>query len=77
MVLEEAHTVIPEWNLIGVEEKTAQALVNAIGHPEILEPTDDDEEGKRPEGSKSTQNQACRKQLIDNTITRVPEWRNG
>ena len=31
VVLEEAHTVIPEWNFIGVEEKKAQALVNAIG----------------------------------------------
>jgi len=31
VVLEEAHTVIPEWNFIGVEEKKAQSLVNAIG----------------------------------------------
>jgi hypothetical protein len=31
IVLEEAHTVIPEWNFIGVEEKKAQSLVNAIG----------------------------------------------
>jgi uncharacterized protein len=31
VVLEEAHTVIPEWNFIGVEEKKAQTLVNAIG----------------------------------------------
>jgi len=30
MVLEEAHTVIPEWNFIGVEEKKAQSLVNNI-----------------------------------------------
>ncbi len=31
VVLEEAHTVIPEWNFIGVEDKKAQSLVNAIG----------------------------------------------
>lgn len=31
IVLEEAHTVIPEWNFIGVEEKKAQSLVNSIG----------------------------------------------
>jgi len=31
VVLEEAHTVIPEWNFIGVEEKKAQSLVNSIG----------------------------------------------
>src|ERR1041384_8382595 len=30
VVLEEAHTVIPEWNFIGVEEKKAQSLVNSI-----------------------------------------------
>jgi len=31
IVLEEAHTVIPEWNFIGVDEKKAQSLVNSIG----------------------------------------------
>jgi DNA helicase HerA-like ATPase len=31
VVLEEAHTVIPEWNFIGVDEKKAQSLVNSIG----------------------------------------------
>jgi hypothetical protein len=31
VVLEEAHTVIPEWNFIGVSEKTSQSLVNSIG----------------------------------------------
>jgi len=31
VVLEEAHTVIPEWNFIGVEDRKAQSLVNAIG----------------------------------------------
>lgn len=31
VVLEEAHTVIPEWNFLGVEEKRATALVNSIG----------------------------------------------
>jgi len=31
IVLEEAHTVIPEWNFIGVAEKQAQSLVNNIG----------------------------------------------
>jgi len=30
VVLEEAHTVIPEWNFIGVEERKAQSLVNSI-----------------------------------------------
>ena len=30
VVLEEAHTVVPEWNFIGVEEKKAQSLVNSI-----------------------------------------------
>lgn len=30
VVLEEAHTVIPEWTFIGVEEKKAQSLVNNI-----------------------------------------------
>lgn len=30
VVLEEAHTVIPEWNFIGVEDKKAQSLVNSI-----------------------------------------------
>ncbi|MCP5059632.1 MAG: ATP-binding protein [bacterium] len=31
VVLEEAHTVVPEWNFIGIEEKRAGSLVNAIG----------------------------------------------
>jgi hypothetical protein len=31
IVLEEAHTVIPEWNFIGVDERKAQSLVNSIG----------------------------------------------
>lgn len=31
IVLEEAHTVIPEWNFIGVSEKKAGSLVNSIG----------------------------------------------
>ena len=31
VVLEEAHTVVPEWNFIGVEERKAQSLVNSIG----------------------------------------------
>lgn len=30
VVLEEAHTVIPEWNFIGIDEKKAQSLVNSI-----------------------------------------------
>lgn len=30
IVLEEAHTVIPEWNFIGISDKGAQALVNNI-----------------------------------------------
>jgi hypothetical protein len=30
VVLEEAHTVIPEWNFIGVEDKKAQSWVNSI-----------------------------------------------
>lgn len=31
IVLEEAHTVVPEWNFIGVAERDAQSLVNSIG----------------------------------------------
>ena len=31
VVLEEAHTVVPEWNFIGSDDKGAQALVNSIG----------------------------------------------
>jgi len=31
VVLEEAHTIIPEWNFIGLNEKNSQALVNQIG----------------------------------------------
>ncbi len=30
IVLEEAHTVIPEWNFLGVEDRRSQAVVNAI-----------------------------------------------
>jgi hypothetical protein len=30
VVLEEAHTVIPEWNFVGIADKGAQALVNNI-----------------------------------------------
>jgi hypothetical protein len=30
VVLEEAHTVIPEWNFIGADDKRAQSLVNSI-----------------------------------------------
>ncbi len=31
IVLEEAHTIIPEWNFAGASDKTSQALVNNIG----------------------------------------------
>ena len=31
IVLEEAHTVIPEWTFLGVSEKKATSLVNSIG----------------------------------------------
>ncbi|MEM7122451.1 MAG: DUF87 domain-containing protein [Pseudomonadota bacterium] len=31
VVLEEAHTVVPEWNFIGSDDRGAQALVNSIG----------------------------------------------
>jgi len=31
VVLEEAHTVVPEWNFIGLSEKSSQSLVNNIG----------------------------------------------
>lgn len=31
MVLEEAHTVVPEWNFVGSEDRLSQALVNSIG----------------------------------------------
>jgi uncharacterized protein len=31
IVLEEAHTVIPEWNFIGIGDRDAQSLVNSIG----------------------------------------------
>jgi hypothetical protein len=31
IVLEEAHTVIPEWNFIGISDKTSSNLVNKIG----------------------------------------------
>lgn len=31
VVLEEAHTIIPEWNFAGSSDKTSQSLVNSIG----------------------------------------------
>lgn len=31
VVLEEAHTVVPEWNFSGSSDKTSQSLVNSIG----------------------------------------------
>ena len=31
VVLEEAHTIIPEWNFAGSGDKTSQSLVNSIG----------------------------------------------
>ena len=31
VVIEEAHTVIPEWNFTGSSDKSSQALVNSIG----------------------------------------------
>jgi hypothetical protein len=31
VVLEEAHTVVPEWNFVGADDKGAQALLNQIG----------------------------------------------
>ncbi|MDD9868059.1 MAG: DUF87 domain-containing protein [Candidatus Campbellbacteria bacterium] len=31
VVLEEAHTIIPEWNFMGSSDKTSQSLVNSIG----------------------------------------------
>ncbi len=31
VVLEEAHTIIPEWNFSGSNDKTSQGLVNSIG----------------------------------------------
>jgi hypothetical protein len=31
VVLEEAHTIIPEWNFAGSADKTSQSLVNSIG----------------------------------------------
>lgn len=31
IVLEEAHTIIPEWNFAGTSDKTSQGLVNNIG----------------------------------------------
>lgn len=31
VVLEEAHTIIPEWNFSGSSDKTSQSLVNSIG----------------------------------------------
>jgi len=31
IVLEEAHTIIPEWNFLGGNEKTSQGVVNSIG----------------------------------------------
>jgi hypothetical protein len=31
IVLEEAHTVVPEWNFVSSEDKSAKALINQIG----------------------------------------------
>ncbi|HAT9483352.1 TPA: hypothetical protein JBD03_14290 [Legionella pneumophila subsp. pneumophila] len=31
VVLEEAHTIIPEWNFAGSSDKSSQSLVNSIG----------------------------------------------
>lgn len=31
IVLEEAHTVVPEWNFLGISDKASQSLVNSIG----------------------------------------------
>jgi hypothetical protein len=31
VVLEEAHTIIPEWNFLGIADKRADAVVNSIG----------------------------------------------
>jgi DNA helicase HerA-like ATPase len=31
VVLEEAHTIIPEWNFAGTSDKSSQSLVNSIG----------------------------------------------
>ncbi len=31
IVLEEAHTVVPEWNFLGIADKASQSLVNSIG----------------------------------------------
>jgi hypothetical protein len=31
VVLEEAHTIVPEWNFAGTSDKTSQGLVNSIG----------------------------------------------
>lgn len=31
VVIEEAHTIIPEWNFAGSSDKTSQSLVNSIG----------------------------------------------
>lgn len=31
VVLEEAHTVVPEWNFVGTDDRGAQSLVNSIG----------------------------------------------
>ena len=31
VVLEEAHTIVPEWNFAGSSDKTSQGLVNSIG----------------------------------------------
>ncbi|MCL2064736.1 MAG: DUF87 domain-containing protein [Candidatus Cloacimonetes bacterium] len=30
VVLEEAHTIVPEWNFVGISEKSAQPLLNSI-----------------------------------------------
>lgn len=30
VVLEEAHTIIPEWNFVGIADKSSQSLLNSI-----------------------------------------------
>ena len=36
IVLEEAHTIIPEWNFLGVDDKKGQSIVNSIGQVALL-----------------------------------------
>ena len=30
IVLEEAHTIVPEWNFLGVDDKRSSSVVNSI-----------------------------------------------